>query len=85
LKKVQKQSNIWHIWTTFQRLAFGDKFCNGKDIDGFVKADVFDKHRFTRFEPPSWILNFQIQRFFTDTDRTNKPTFEFGHVAAKIR
>ena len=68
---------IWGMWTTFQRLAFGEMCCIGKDIGGFEKVDFFEKNRFYRLAPPSWILKFQTQRFFMDTSRTNKTQKRF--------
>jgi hypothetical protein len=58
-----------------------------KDLGGFVKVDFFDKNRFYRFVPPSWILNIQTQWFLIVTSRkhkTHKRFLKFGQLAAKI-
>jgi hypothetical protein len=65
------------MWTTFQHLMVGEICCTGKDIGNFVKVDFFDKNRFYRFAPPSWILNFQTLRFLIDTSRTQKTHIRF--------
>jgi hypothetical protein len=65
------------MWTTFRRLMIEEICWIGKDIGDFVKVDFFDKNRFYRFAPPSWILNFQTLRFLIDTSRTNKTHIRF--------
>jgi hypothetical protein len=65
------------MWTIFQRLMVGEIFWIGKDIGDFIKVEFFDKNRFYRFAPPSWILNFQTLLFLIDTSRTNKKHIRF--------